>query len=265
MRKSYVLLIDPSLSLNQKQKVEGNIRLQLKKIDGLNMQAIVLKNNFTHAAVDQAAVYLGGMSFITFLILFVLIANFPGFILNPLNQLTEALQDISEKNYDTRLEFTTSAEFTQLATAFNTMAEGLDKLENTLQAEVFSERERIKTLIEESDDAVVCLNQKQEFLFINTIAKEILNLNEKQVIGKSVDRFIEKNNLLEAILDNKDENKPLKVTLNGKVSFFQKKSIEIIVPNLKPSPFDSIQLSGYSVGMIYILKNVTEFKEHDVV
>jgi two-component system, NtrC family, sensor histidine kinase KinB len=265
VRKSFGLLIDPSSSLNQKQQIEGNIRLQLKKIDGLNMQAIVKKNNFTHTAVDQAALYLGGMGFITFLILFILIANFPGFILNPLSELKEALQDVNEKNYDTRLEFNTSNEFTQLATAFNTMAEGLDKWENTLQVEIFSERERIKTLVEETDDAVICLNEKQEFLFVNAVAKEILNLNEKQVIGKPINGFIEKNNLLEAILDNKDETKPLKVTLNGKVSLFQKKSIEIVVPNLKPSPFDSIQLSGYSVGMIYILKNVTEFKEHDIV
>lgn len=265
VRKSFGLLIDPSLSLNQKQQIGGSIRLQLTKIDGLNMQAIVLKNNFTHATVDRAALYLGGMGFITFLILFVLIANFPGFILNPLNELNEALQGVTEKNYDTRLEFNTSAEFTQLATAFNTMAEGLDKWENTLQAEIFSERERIKTLIEETDDAVFCINQKQEFLFLNTTAKEILNLNEKQIIGKPVSGFIEKNILLETILNNKDEKKPLKVTLNGKVSFFQKKSIEIVVPNLKPNLFDAIQLSGYSVGMIYILKNVTEFKEQDVI
>jgi NtrC-family two-component system sensor histidine kinase KinB len=111
VRKAYSSLIDPSQSIPQKLQDERNIRLYLKTIDGLNMQAIVLKNNYIHSTVSEATFYLGGIVFITFLILFVFIVNFPGFILNPLNKFIEGVQGISQKNYDIRLEFKTSDEF----------------------------------------------------------------------------------------------------------------------------------------------------------
>jgi len=263
VRRNFALLIDPKQNLAQKQEAERTIRSLLKKIDGLNMQAIVLKNNSTHETVNKAAFYLGGMGFITFLILFILIANFPGFIINPLNEVTDGMQEISQKNYDIRLDFKKSDEFVQLASAFNTMASGLSELETANLTRIFSEEVRIKMLIEETEDAVIGVNEKQEILFVNSTARQILNLDKKQVIGQPV-KGLMKNNLWETIVENKDPQGLLKLHLNGEVSYFQQKSLEVVVPNLKPNPLDTVQFAGYSAGMIYILKNVSEFKEHGV-
>jgi signal transduction histidine kinase len=261
VRKEFSLLIDPAQNLIVKQHAERNIRSLLKTIDGLNMRAIVLKNDATHETVNKAALYLGGMAFITFLVLFILVANFPGFITDPLNEFTEALQEITKKNYGTRLSFKTSQEFAQLADAFNVMAARLSETENTNLTAIVSEGLRIKTLIEEMHEAVIGLNEKQEILFINTKAKKILNLDDKPVIGQSVPGLLKNNNLLKTIVDNKHPDHALKVHLDGKVSYFQQRNFEIVAPNLKLAEPGTLQFAGYSAGMIYILRSVTDQAE----
>ena len=260
VRYDFMLLIGPSESADQKLATVREIRALLKTIDGLNMQAIVQKNNATHETVNKATLYLGGMGLITFLIIFILIANFPGFIINPLHQLAEGLQDIREKNYDTRLEFKTSNEFAELSTAFNAMAEELGKLENANLTRIMTEGIRIKALVEETPDAVFGLNENKEIIFMNAVAKKILAIEDKKVIGKHIDELIKKNSLLKTLMDAKHSDEPLKVHYEGKTSLFQQKSIEIVAPNLKPNLLDALQFSGFPAGMIYVLKDVTELK-----
>jgi len=260
VRNGFRLLINPSVSIDQKLRAERNVRSLLKTIEGMNMQAIVQKNNTTHATVNKATLYLGAMGFITFLILFVLIANFPGFIIDPLHQFADALQEVSRKNYDTRLNFQTSNEFTELSDAFNKMAAGLSEMENKALTRILSEETKVKTLIEEMQDIVIGVNEKQEILFINTAAKTHLNLDGKQVTGKTLNEFAKNNHLVKLMLENKDLDDPLKISRAGKTAYFQQKNLEIVVPNLKPNPFDAVQFSGYTAGVIYILKDVTELK-----
>lgn len=258
VRKSFGALTNPSLSLNQKLQAERNIRLQLKKIEGLNMHAIVQKNNYIHSTVAKATFYLGAIVFITFLILFVFIVNFPGFILNPLQEFTEAIEQIGQKNYDTRLEFNSGDEFSELAEAFNTMAANLSESENKNLTKIIVKDLQIKTLIEETEDAVIGISEKKEILFINSAAIKILNLDEKRAVGHSADELVKSNNLLKDILENKQLDSILEIEVDGKVSHFQQKSFEIVAPNLKPDLFVTIQYAGFTAGMIYILKNMTE-------
>jgi NtrC-family two-component system sensor histidine kinase KinB len=247
LRKAFVLLSNPVLPLNQQQLAERNARQELKTIEGLNMHAIELKNNYTHSTVRQSTVYLGGMVFITFLILFVLIVNFPGFILNPLEQLADALQQVSVKNYNTRLQFKTSDEFARLAETFNTMATELAKQENTSLSRQIAAELRLKTLAEEMPHAVIGLNEKQEILFINQEAKKMLNLNEKPVIGQSVTALSESNELLKILAEGAES--PLKA------SGFQHKKLKVTVPNLKPD-LDALTVASYPAGTIHIFKSV---------
>jgi len=256
LRHAFTLLIDPSSDLNQKQQAERNARLQLKKIEELNMHAIELKNEYTHSTVSKATLYLGGMVFITFIILFILIVNFPGFILNPLRELADGLHQVSKKNYDTRLKFNTSDEFTQLAEAFNIMAVNLGEQENADLTKIIAADLRIKMLIEEMQDAVLGVNEKQEILFINHEAKKILNLGEKSVIGQSVLELSKSSHLLKMILDNNDDENPLKINQDGQMLHLHQKSLEVVVPNLK-TDFDTLQVAGYPAGVIRILKKIS--------
>jgi NtrC-family two-component system sensor histidine kinase KinB len=260
VRNGFSLLTNPSVSLDQKQRAERDVNSLLNTIDGLNMKAIVDKDSSTHAIVNKALLYLGVMGFTTFLILFVLIMGFPGFIINPLRQFAEGLNEISQKHYDTRLDLATSNEFTHLSATFNVMAASLAEHETASLTKILSEEIRIKTLIEEIQAAVIGVNETNEILFMNTTAKNILSLEQTQVIGKSVKNLIKDNQLLKNILENDDLDTPLKVDLDGKISYFQQRNIEVVVPNVKLNPYYSVQYAGFPAGMIYFLKDVTKLK-----
>lgn len=262
LRAAFELLKQPGTSTAQQEDAEYHIRKQLRMVEQLNMEAIVRKNERATASVNRAIVLLSLMGSVTFLILFSFSVNFPGFIANPLRVLVEGIKEISLKNYDKRLSVSEEDEFADVAEAFNNMAKRLKEWENSNLATVMSEKRRIETIIEQMDDAIIGLNEKQEILFINPVAETILNLDEEKVVGQSVEKFAATNDLLRSVVKN-NSLKPFKIALNGKETYFQMESREIVIPNIDPKPDDTIAVSSRSAGRVYILRNITEFKERD--
>ncbi len=258
VRSDFNKLTSAASSLAEKQSTERDIRSHLHAIDGLNMKAIELKNESTRETVSKATLYLGAMGFITFLVLFVLIANFPGFIINPLHQFAEGLMEVSRKNYDVRLDFKTSNEFTELSRAFNVLAEELSDLDNANATRILSEEARIKAMIEETNVAVLGVDEKNKVLFINTTAADIFGLEDKQLINRPVHEFTKHSGLLKTVLENKNPDEPFKVSHGKKTVYLQQKNLEIVVPNLRPNVLDAVQFSGFPAGTVYILKEITE-------
>lgn len=255
LRKDFDQLVNPAASLAQKQALAREIRFSLKTIDGLNMKAIVDKDNATHTTVNNATLYLGAGGFITFLILFVLIVNFPGFIINPLHELADGLQEVSQKNYDVRLNLQTSDEFVQISHSFNSMATSLAQNDYNAFKKTLSAENQVKTLAEEIQDAVIGVNEKQEILFINMRARKILKIGEKPLVGQTLQSVIKNKDLLKTL---HEKNSDQMVSIDGNSGHFQLHSFEIVVPNLKPDPIGTLQFSGFPAGMIYILKNISE-------
>jgi PAS domain S-box-containing protein len=227
------------------------------------MQAIVLKNDRAKASVDKATLLLGFIGSFTFLVLFSFSVNFPGFIANPLRALLAGIREIGEKNYNQHLNFDKNDEFAEIAGAFNNMADRLMEWENSNLAKVLSEKQRIETIIEQMDDAIIGLNEKQEILFINTTAENILNLKEQKIIGKKAGEFTATNDLFKTILESKNTDKPFKIALNDKEFYFQLESREIVIPNLGPNNAEAVTFASKSVGKVYVLRNITEFKERE--
>jgi NtrC-family two-component system sensor histidine kinase KinB len=54
----------------------------------------------------------------------------------------------------------------------------------------------------------------------------------------------------------------MKIVLDGRESYFQLQSRDIFVPNLDKQS-DAIKIATKSAGKVYILRNITEFKERD--
>jgi hypothetical protein len=258
LRKAFNEIADPKSSQAAKQAAERAVRFQLKTIDGLNMKAITQKNDHIHTTVSRATFYLGGIVFVTFLILFVFIINFPGFILKPLNQFIDGVHEIGEKNYDVRLEFDTGDEFAALAVEFNKMAANLSELENKGLTELMSAEYQLKILIEEVAAAVVVLNEKQEVLLLNAAARNIFKIDDKPVQGRPVHEVVKNAGLLKSLLNNDDGELDKKLSAGDKASKYRIKKFEIVAPNLKPKPLDTLQFAGYPAGMIYLLKNTEE-------
>lgn len=244
-------------------KTIAEMKTQLRKIEELNMSAIVRKNDSAQKATERASLYLGITAFITFIILFSFIVNFPGFIANPLRELLIGIQEISKKNYKQQLHFKSNDEFNELAMAFNKMASELKKWDNSNIAKVKSEKQRIETIIEQMQDAIIGLNEKQEVLFLNRVAGQLLNLNPNQIVGANAIELSGNNELLKRVLSSDLGDEPLKIYADEKESYFQLENREILIPNLEDADESTLKRAVKSAGMVYILKNITKFKELD--
>lgn len=263
LKVAYQDLINPSSTLNEKQAAMSKVRWQLKLIDDLNMDAIVRKNAAAQASIEKSAMYVIFAASVCFLILFSFIINFPGFVANPLREFSDAIREISRKNYKQRLEFKGSDEFAELADSFNTMTAELNKWENSNLAKIQSEKLRIETIIEQMQDAIIGLNEKQEILFFNKVAGQLMNLNQQDVVGANAVELRKRNDLLNRILQDKVEDKPMKIYADLKESYFQLERREIRVPNYDDNTDNATVEIGKAAGQVYILKNITQFKELD--
>jgi len=238
------------------------VRKSLSEIEKLNMLAIIRKDNTARASVNRATLFLGLVGTFTFLVLFSFSVNFPGYIANPLRALIDGIREIGEKNYSKRLNFEQNDEFAEVANAFNQMASRLNEWENSNLATVISEKRRIETIIEQMQDAIIGINEKQEVLFMNDAARKTLNITGDKVIGQNTSELVKGNDLFRSILKDDMGIKPFKIVLDGRESYFQMQSSDILVPNTQKNK-GALQLASLSAGKVYILKNITEFKERD--
>lgn len=237
------------------------IKSAIYRIEDLNMQAIVSKSQRSEQTVAQATLYLGLAAFIFFLILFTFILSFPGFIANPLALLLDGIKEIGKKNYKQRLHFKGTEEFSTLANAFNDMAKKLDQWENSNVAELKSEKQRIETIIQQMQDAVFGLDDKGNLIFINDLAAELLHLKPEAVLGKNIEDLSSKNGLLQTIV-KKENADLLEIVLQQKPNYFSVTFNDIEIPEI-PDDENAISFTKKTAGKVFILKNVTDFKELD--
>ena len=263
LRMAFITFSNPLSTQADQQQALKNARLLLRSIDDLNMSAIVRKNDDAQYGVEKAATYLMFTACMCFLILFSFVVNFPGFVANPLREFSAALKEISQKNYKQRLEFQGSDEFSELAEEFNLMSAQLNKWENSNLAKLQSEKLRIEAIIEQMQDAIIGLNEKNEVLFLNTVAAQLLNVNGKEVIGADAMKLMKKNDLLKKIIQVSDGDKPMKIYADNKESYFQLERREITVPVWEEGHEQVVTTSRKTAGEVYILKNVTRYKELD--
>jgi NtrC-family two-component system sensor histidine kinase KinB len=262
LRNDFNILRDKNATVDQLKQAERNARKHLRDIDRVNMRAIELKNDKAHESVKHASIFLGLAGTLMFLILFSFSVNFPGIISDPLNSLLEGIREIARKNYKSRIHFDKNDEFAEVANAFNEMAFRLDEWENSNISTLMSEKLRIETIIEQMHDAIIGADEKQNILFINSAAKNILGLQDASPEGKSVDAIAKNNDLFKSIIQG-ERGLPFKIFTDGKDSHFQLETRKISVPNLSTGENDAIRKTQNSAGNVYILKNITEFKERD--
>lgn len=239
----------------------AQIKSAIYQIEDLNMQAIVSKSQLSEKTVAQSTLYLGLAAFIFFIILFTFILSFPGFIANPLALLLDGIREIGKKNYKQRLHFKGTEEFAQLAIAFNDMARKLDSWESSNVAELKSEKLRIETIIEQMQDAVIGTDEDGKIIFLNRLASEVLNLEERSVTGKTVEELSSKSHLLKTIV-TKTDDQLMEIVLNNKPNYFSLETNQIAIPQILDGE-QTLSFAKRTAGKVFILKNVTNFKELD--
>lgn len=240
-----------------------DIRKEIFKIMEMNMQSIQRKSETAKKTANMAMLWIAVMGTFCFLIAFFLLIKLPANIANPIQELTESIKKIANKNYAERVHFEGYSEFGDLAKSFNTMAQKLEEYNNSNIAKLMMEKKRIETLIDKMHDPVIGLDEKMKIIFANEEANQILGLPDSELIGFYSKDLALKNDLLRELVKdindsvtNKNGTKPIKIFANGKESYFEKDIQHIsIIP--------TGEQKANVVGHVISLRNVTEYKKLD--
>ena len=233
-----------------------NVRNDLNAIMKLNMDSIQRKSNMAENTAESSVLWISLTSAFCFIIGFTLIINLPGYIANPIRDLTESIKQIAAKNYAQRVYFKSHDEFFTLAKSFNSMAEKLQEYSNTSLDKLMMEKKRIETLINNMHDPVIGLDENGKILFINEEALKISGLKKEEVDGKPAIDVALHNDLIRTLLQTSNKEETLKIYADSKESYFEKAIVPIsIIP--------TGETERKTVGSFILLKNITPYKELD--
>ena len=230
-------------------KVENQIRSGIQHVLTLNMAAIEQKNEKAGDTANKALTYISLLAAIVFLVGFTFSFNFPSVLTSPINALTEGIQEISRKNYKHRIHLDRKDEFGQMAVAFNDMAERLEYFENSSLNKIIFEKTRAEAVINSLKEASIGIDKNDTILFANNQALQLLGLQAKDLVGKSVKEVSQKNDLFRYLIEEKG-NIPFKIVLENRENYFTKETIDISDSNTS--------------SRVIVLRNITSFKELDV-
>ncbi len=214
----------------------------------LNMTAIAHKNDIAKGTANRATILVAFCGAFLFLVAFSFAVNFPGYIANPLKELTARIKEVSNRNYHQQIDFRSDDEFGELGHAFNTMTRKLDEFENSNLASILFEKKRIETIINSMHDAIVGLDEKMIIIFANEVACSLIGMTADQLNGRYAPDVATENDLLRNLLVN-DQSK-LKIFADNRESFYSRESL-------------SVTSKGRVIGKVIILKNITEYQQLD--
>ena len=193
----------------------------------------------------------------------------PASIDNPIKELTNAIQEIANHNYEKRLELNSSEEFSEVSKNFNRMAKRLEDYHASTLSDMMASKKYMETIINSINEPIIGLNNDMEILFINDEALNVINLKREEVIKHSAQDISLRNDLLRRLIrelveipgepvkdKEKEKKEPLKIYADNKESFFQVKYMSISQPGK-----DGVTME--KKGYVIMLKNITEFKELD--
>jgi two-component system, NtrC family, sensor histidine kinase KinB len=252
----------------------------LFSIADLNRQATVRKSETAKESAREALQWLSIVGGICFLVLFSFIINFPGYIANPLRELTRGIKQVASRNFEERLHVRSSDEFGELARSFNSMAQKLDEYEHSNLARVLFEKKRIETLIQSMSEGIVGLDEQNRILFANATACRLLGTNEANLLGRYAPDVAAHNDLLRTLIQDVMPQTPARPNVpngtasdllkiydplpanvpgegGGKESYFRKRThrVEVIRTG---------EEQAQGAGYVIVLENVTTFKELDL-
>ncbi|MGI4020542.1 MAG: ATP-binding protein [Janthinobacterium lividum] len=262
LRHNFNLLKQTGLNRQQILTGKRSIRETIFSIIELNNRAIIKKNDIARKTAHDATLFVALMASFSFLIAFSFIVNFPGYVANPIRDLSAGIREIANKNYARRIHIDSNDEFGELAEAYNQMAFKLNEYENSNLAKIQFEKLRIETIVQNLNDAVIGFDENNNILFANPTALRLLNMPVKEVVGKYAPDVALHNDLLRQLLQKNEQSKELKIFDGEKENYFSREVYQISVP-AGNSNFEekAVVKTVREIGSVILLKNITRFYE----
>lgn len=226
------------------------IQYRLQQILKVNMDAIYRKNMKAEQTAERAMTFMIALTGVIFLVAFTFSVNFPSIVADPIRKLSDAINEIANKNYKHRIYLDSkSNEFSSVANAFNNMAERLQYFESSNLNKLMFEKARAESVINSLKDASIGIDGNGLVLFANSEALQLLGLKSADIVGKSSADVAKRNDLFNYLVNN-DTSSPFKIVVDNKENFFIKEVLEVGQDEAK--------------SKVIVLRNITSFKELDV-
>jgi PAS domain S-box-containing protein len=237
------------------------LQIVLTRLTNMNVDAIKRKNEIAQQTAFNVTIYMFAMGGLCTIIGIIMLIRFPGYIVDPIQELTDRIKEIANHNYDQTLDFRTGDEYEELATAFNQMATKLQEYENSNLNRIMDEKKRVETIINHVKDAIIGLDAQDHILFANEKAVKLIGKAEQELVGKYAADVASTNDFFREVykasaMENNEEKKFVK-TANETKHYY---AVDVM-PVRENEPNGQNQPT--SLGNIITLKNVTKFHEHD--
>ncbi|MFZ2323663.1 MAG: ATP-binding protein [Ignavibacteriaceae bacterium] len=272
--RRFISLIDSSdklanpdtYTLNELKSEFIRLTSSISEIYKINMVAILRKNRVANETADRVFVYMAVAASASVLLTLIFIFYFPSYITSPIKELTQKIEDISNKKYDQSIIIKSNDELNTLAAAFNKMAKKLKEYEAQHIDELLFEKRRMETLVTNLRDGTLLLDNDLNILLVNDKFCEITGLRKNELLGEKLTELNSENLILGQIksidiLKNKTQLpeiiKPLKILIGDQVEYFQILLLDINKESKKES-------MGAPKGYILLIQNITKYEERDL-
>lgn len=167
----------------------------------------------------------------------------------PIKEITYTASRIAKGNFDKRINITGHDEIGILAGSINDMA---DKLSDTITS-LQDKNIKLEAIMSSVVNGIIAIDSSEKVLFINPMAERLLNITDREIVGK---------HLLQVIRNNSIDNY-LKIILKDRKFF----DIEIVIDNteervlkLYANPIKQTNEND-SEGIIITIQDITELRK----
>lgn len=222
----------------------------ITKIILLNSEAIQHKSIIATESAGKSLVWIIVLTLLSSFIAITMLVLFPKSFTRPINKLVEGIIEISNHNYDKRLDFDPKSEFGTVSSSFNNMAAELAQFQKSSISRILSTKRYLETIINSIDQPIIGIDNNNTVMFVNNAALSILSLQPEKMINRSALEISLTNDLFRRLMRGLEGEK------NGE-------SLKIYSDN-KESYFDvCYRFPEGNSGTVIILSNITKFKELD--
>lgn len=173
--------------------------------------------------------------------------------IRPILELSKGVRQISKGNLNQKIKVHEHDEIGFLAINFNKMASMLDhrnkQLQRSLEKTVEEER-KYKTILENTQDAMILLDQKKRIVSLNSAASHLLNLDVFELMNKE-ERFLVAYLNKHSSIDIPSMQYPLNMEI------VLKSPMQGCLRVMATSILDGESIQGY----LWVLRDITEQKE----
>lgn len=234
------------------------LRQTIQTLHNLNMNAIQARSSSIQESGDKISFYIGLFGMFSIVITLIFIFILPNYLADPISELNQKIQEIGEQNYEPKLELKNRfrGEVAELARSFNTMASRIRHYEESSLQEVWLEKKRTETVIENLPSAIIVLDENQKLLYANQHAQKLVDTPANTWLGvhasKAMDQGDKLKNILNALMisdvgesPNEKRFDTIKLSKEDKEIDFKRSTIDMY--SLPESEKQQPELVGYLI------------------